>query len=121
MKLTILPLAAALALTGCAHTTKGYREQAPRFELSSDKEPQVILGCITEAWQRAGRNPQYSPLPTGGTVSVPLPTLLISFGNLEMLVDVEAVNGKTRVRYFRMSSIVSDAYQSAEADIRRCS
>ena len=118
-KAIILPLCAVLALAGCAHTSKGYREQAPSVELSSEKPPQAVLGCINEAWQRQGNDTQYTPLPTGGSVAVALPTLLISTGNLQMLLDAESVDGKTRVRLYGMA-LATNYYRSVENQIKLC-
>ncbi|OYU16447.1 MAG: hypothetical protein CFE37_00120 [Alphaproteobacteria bacterium PA4] len=113
-------MGAALALVGCARTSKGYREQAPRLELFSGKAPSGVLGCINEAWQRQGSTTQYTPLPTGGTVAVALPTLLLSTGNLQMFVDAELVDGKTRVRFYRMAGLRANDYRGVEDQIRRC-
>ncbi|GGE21431.1 hypothetical protein GCM10011529_30070 [Polymorphobacter glacialis] len=120
MKLIAISLSAMAVLSGCAHTSKGYREQAPRLELFSDKAPQTVLGCINEKWQRDGRATQYTPLPTGGTVSVDIGTILISFGNLLMLVDAETVERKTRVRFYRMSGLGANDYRDVELQIKTC-
>lgn len=94
----------SVTLAACAHTTTGFRQQAPKFEMISDKKPETVLGCITEAWGPIGYTKSYTPLANGGSVSLDLPTLLISTGNKIGIVDAEGVNGHTRVRFYGFNS-----------------
>jgi hypothetical protein len=120
MRLTLSVLAVLLALPSCAHTSKGYLEQAPNLELSSAKTPEKILGCINEVWQRQGQSTQYTPLQNGGTISVALPTLLISTGNLLMLVDAETIQETTRIRLYIMKGLSSKSDDATAEQIRKC-
>ena len=109
----------AAALAGCAHTTAGFRQQAPKLEMISDKKPEAISGCVTEAWAKTRLPTSYTPLPRGGSVSLDVPTLLISTGNKFGVVDAESVDGRTRVRIYGINMVGAKqnrvAFEAAKA------
>ena len=71
----------AAVVGGCAHTTTGFRKQAPKFEAMSNKKPEMILGCITQAWGWMAYTKTYTPMKNGGSVALDVPTFVFSTGN----------------------------------------
>lgn len=110
----------AAVVGDCAHTTTGFREQAPKFEAMSNKKPEMILGCITQAWGWMAYTKTYTPMTNGGSVALDVPTFVFSTGNKIGIVDAETVSDHTRVRFYGFNMFRKNDNEKVLSQAKAC-
>ena len=90
---------AVVALSACA-SVSGLREKAPAFSGSSSKSADVVVACISTAWQE--RHDTVRVLPIAGGQSVQVDNAAIA-GSPLAVADVNTTEQGSATRYFDQS------------------
>ena len=98
----ILPMVAALVLTGCASSTmEAARNGEPRARLDSHKAPELVAQCVQFSWQEEASfgvdaSGYLEPRKQGG--------FTVYTRDAESFADIYPQSGGTRVDYYAQNN-----------------
>jgi len=66
----IVPFLLVLAVSGCAGTAAGIRDNAPFYAAKTDKKGQQVVECVAPKWANIYGTPSVVPSPEGASIIV---------------------------------------------------